>query len=274
MVLLDLLAKKPGLELVVAHFNHGIRPEAGRDEELVRVAASRLELRFEAGYGRLGKGASEALAREARYRFLETVQQKHRAHSIVTAHHQDDMLETAILNLLRGTGYRGLVAISANKRILRPLLSYTKEEILAYAGKHDLEWHEDSTNLDDAYLRNYVRLKLLPRLAAPERKELICNIDKVAEIEKSLNHQIAKLSQDINEHSVIDRRKFTSLPIELSNELLVYWLRSLTHSEFDRKTVNRINMALRTAKAGTSQPVRDDLKLVFKRRAAQFTNSL
>src|SRR5438270_2251525 len=98
MVLLDLLAKLPGLELVVAHFNHGIRPESVNDEELVANRAKRLNLPLELGYASLGQGASEATARQARYQFLEAVQKKYKAKAIITAHHQDDWIETAVIN--------------------------------------------------------------------------------------------------------------------------------------------------------------------------------
>src|SRR5665213_4424111 len=88
MALLDMLAKKPGVNLVVAHFNHGIRGDSGHDEKLVKQAAAAYGLIFELGAARLGKGASEAAAREARYDFLNRVMKKHQADAIISAHHQ------------------------------------------------------------------------------------------------------------------------------------------------------------------------------------------
>src|SRR4051812_31887046 len=95
MVLLDLLARKPGIELVVAHFDHGIRPDSKKDEVLVRKAAASYGVAFEPGQGNLGPAASEATARQARYHFLDEVLTKHQALKIITAHHQDDAIETA-----------------------------------------------------------------------------------------------------------------------------------------------------------------------------------
>src|SRR5437868_2321087 len=129
MVLLDLLAKQTELELIVAHFNHGIRPDSAKDEELVAKVAKRLKRSFEAGQGKLSGHTSEEKARDARYKFLKAVTSKYSAVAIVTAHHQDDMIETVILNLLRGTGYRGFTAISNNDEVIRPLLGYAKKEI-------------------------------------------------------------------------------------------------------------------------------------------------
>ncbi|MGH7157067.1 MAG: tRNA lysidine(34) synthetase TilS [Candidatus Saccharimonadales bacterium] len=273
MVLLDLLAKQPDVELVVAHFNHGMRPDAHKDEELVKEQAKQLRLSFEVGYGRLGSRASEATARNARYEFLEKIQRKHRADAIITAHHQDDLLETAFLNLLRGTNYRGLVAILSNKEVIRPLLNYPKQVILDYAHKNGLEWREDISNQDDTYLRNHIRHNVLPRLSEIQKQELICNIDKVAKIEKNMSREIAKLSQHINKDFTIDRSKFNALPVDLANELLAYWLRG-SGIEFDKPTINRLNVALRTSKPGANHPVRGKLSLAFNRRSAQFINSL
>src|SRR3989338_2021299 len=136
IVLLDLLAKQakspklrvpssdkkaPSSQLpvrsykfVVAHFNHSIRLDSGEDEKLVADAAGKYGLRFKVGQGRLGPGTSEDQARTARYKFLETVRKSCQAKTIITAHHQDDVMETAILNLLRGSGRRGLTAIIQN----------------------------------------------------------------------------------------------------------------------------------------------------------------
>src|SRR5690348_16932946 len=93
MVLLNLLAKSKGLDLIIAHFEHGIRSDSKEDLELVRAAAAHYGLPFVWEHGHLGPNASEAAAREARYTFLRRVRAEHAAKAIVTAHHQDDLLE-------------------------------------------------------------------------------------------------------------------------------------------------------------------------------------
>jgi tRNA(Ile)-lysidine synthetase-like protein len=274
IVLLDLLAGKPGIDLVVAHFDHGIRPESVKDEELVATTAKRLNLAFEAGYGRLGSKASEDTARQARYRFLEQIQDKYKANAIITAHHQDDLIETAILNILRGTGHRGLAAISSNERIVRPLLSYPKTDILAYAKANKLKWYEDASNKKEVYLRNYIRNSLLSGMTIRQRQHLISNIDKVANNSSILDAQIAKISHDIYQDYTVSRSEFAALPAELGNEMIIHWLRELKVLDFDRPTVNRLNVALRTSRAGTLHPVKDDLKIKISQKTAQFIHSL
>ena len=159
VVLLDMLAAE-GVNIVVAHFDHGIRPDSAADARFVKALAARYGVEYIGKREELGADASEELARERRYAFLHEVAQKHHA-KLVTAHHLDDLIETIALNMRRGTRWRGLRAMS-DERIERPLLKRTKSELIAYALETRLEWVEDETNLEDRYQRNRVR-----RLAAP-----------------------------------------------------------------------------------------------------------
>lgn len=167
MALLHLLRKNPGLDLVVAHFDHGIRDNSSEDRKFVQTFAKANGLKFVYEEGNLGAGASEARARDARYKFLHKTVEDTGSAAIVTAHHQDDVLETAIINLLRGSGRKGLTSLGNRPGIERPLLSVPKRDLVAYAKDQGLRWREDSTNQDLDYLRNYVRHRLLPRFDAP-----------------------------------------------------------------------------------------------------------
>lgn len=274
MVLLTLLSKLPKLKLAVAHFNHGIRSDADADEAFVGRAADRLGVEFVAGYGRLGPAASEDQARTARYKFLNEVKSKRRADGIITAHHQDDLIETALLNLLRGSGYKGLVAIKANPKITRPLLNTPKAEILKYAKDNQIQWREDETNEDVKYLRNYLRRRILPKLSPAQRVELISNFDKVAKINGYLNNEIATLSQKIKPAEVINRSLFNTLPYGVSNELMAFWLRAYGATNFDSRGIDRLSLALKTAKHGAVQPVKAGLNLNISQKSAHFSHSL
>lgn len=152
IVMLDMLADSGA---VVAHFNHGIREDSDEDERFVGMLARKYGVQYESRREDLGSGASEELARIRRYEFLFSVAEKYggRVH---TAHHLDDLVETVAINLIRGTGWRGLVPLD-DERVERPMLRRTKQENLEYAMQHGLEWREDSTNADKKYLRNRVR---------------------------------------------------------------------------------------------------------------------
>ncbi len=266
MTLLDILAKKAGLELIVAHFNHGIRADSAKDEQLVRKTAQKYSLAFEVGYGHLGKDASEETARQVRYEFLDKVKKKYKANAIITAHHQDDLIETAFLNILRGTGRRGLSSI-LNPKIIRPLLNTPKAEILEYAQKHHLQWREDVTNIETRYLRNYIRQHLMSALSDKQRQEILDNIDKVAKINKLIEQDIATLSHvHLKE---LDRQQFIMLPSEVSEELLAWWLRNNQLRDFDHKTIKRLSSAIKTAPAGSVHDVLRGRRLKLTVKAAK-----
>jgi tRNA(Ile)-lysidine synthase TilS/MesJ len=231
-------------------------------------------LPYEVGYGHLSKTTSEDTARKARYTFLEQIRSKYKADAIVTAHHQDDLIETAVLNILRGTGHRGLKSISANKGVLRPLLGYSKNTILNYAKVNKLRWREDVTNQEEIYLRNYLRNKVLAGLTPEEKKNLISNIDKIAKTSSILENKIARISHNIYRNEIVIRDKFSALPVSLGNELIAYWLREFRITDFDKHTINRVNIALRTSKAGTIHPVKKGLNLEIDQKNAHFAHTL
>lgn len=270
MVLLDLLSNLPGVSLVIAHFNHGIRPDSGEDEKLVASVAAVLGLPFEAGRGELGAGASEETARRARYEFLNMVRAKYGAGALITAHHQDDLIETAIINLLRGTGRRGLAAISSNKNVLRPLLPYSKKEISSYAKKSKLQWRDDPTNDNQDYLRNYVRHKLVSKMSIEQRREFLDNLKNITERGAEIDNELARLSSLLRRSRLIDRSKFSSLPAELGNEVLIHWLRQNNMLDFDKRTIDRLNVALRTAKSNSRHHIKKNLSLRIDQKTARF----
>jgi len=155
VVLLDILARQKGNQLVVAHFDHGIRSDSHIDAEIAKNQAIKHNLQFEIRREELGPNASEELARDRRYKFLRELADKYDA-QIITAHHGDDAIETVAINLLRGTGWRGLAAMDAPD-VIRPFVNKTKSELVKYAKRRKLNWREDSTNTDDKYMRNRVR---------------------------------------------------------------------------------------------------------------------
>lgn len=193
--LLDLLVKQPQVELILAHYNHGIRVDSIKDEQFVRAVAKDYNLKLEVDRGQLGADSSEELARQKRYEFLNHVAKKHGTQSIITAHHQDDLIETVFLNLLRGTGYRGLTAICLNPNVKRPLMGVPKKEIIDYAKKCRLNWIEDSSNRDTKYLRNYIRKYIMTKLDDSQRYQIVKIVDKVAINQINIENELAKMEQ-------------------------------------------------------------------------------
>lgn len=265
MVLLDLLRKLPDVELVVAHFDHGIRPDSSEDRKLVQKVAEAYGLPFAYETAQLGAGASEAEARTARYAFLERVRSDHQARAIITAHHQDDLLETAILNLLRGTGRKGLTSLADRPHIMRPLLPFTKQEIRAYAEQHRLEWREDSTNADDRYMRNYIRHQIIPALTPDVKRQLHMLLRQTGSTNRKLDTELATLLSTIGQGALLDRQAFVELPHDIAKELLASWLRQQGITDFDRQTLERVVVAAKTKPPGTQIDILHDISLLVTR---------
>lgn len=269
MVLLDLMRRRPGAKLIVAHYDHGIRSDSERDRRLVQTTARKHHLPFVHDQGNLGPYASEAAARDARYAFLRRVQEVTGAKAILTAHHQDDVLETAIINLMRGSGRRGLTSLRSTDGILRPLLPYNKEQIRDYAHNHAVAWHEDTTNQDDSYLRNYIRLRVLPKFTDGQKAQLGILIDQLADINDQLDGHLINMLHVQPAHDELDRQWFIHLPHDVSKEVLHAWLRRHGVKNISKRTIERLLVAMKTAKPGAKIDVdKEHILYVHKRHLA------
>lgn len=255
MALLDMLAKKPGLRLIVAHYDHGIRPDSPLDRELVQEVAWRHGLEFVYDEGHLGPNASEETARDARYAFLHQVRQASGAKAIVTAHHQDDMLETAILNMLRGTGRQGLVALRSRPTVKRPLLHIPKQDLISYAKKQRLSWREDSTNAELLHFRNYVRHQILPLFNEKKREELLQHISNMHELHTALETELINHLHLHPKTDELDRHWFIMLPHAVAREVLATWLRRHGVNDVSSSMLERLVVAAKTLSPGRQSDV-------------------
>ncbi len=250
VALLHMLVQQPGHRLVVAHFDHGIRPDSHLDRKLVQAIAKQHGLNFVYDEAKLGPGTSEEIARMARYAFLRQVQKATKADAIVTAHHHNDLLETAIINMIRGTNRRGLSSLRSRPGMLRPLLQIAKADLQAYAKDQGLVWREDSTNTDMRYLRNYVRHHLMRSFGDEHRTELAAHINKLHTINKELDEQLLHYLHVQPAIDRLNRADFIRLPHSVAREVMAAWLRNNGHNSFDTKTLERLIVAAKTQRSG------------------------
>ena len=171
-VVLTHLCYKLKLDIALAHCNFNLRgKESDTDEDFVLQLAKDLNLEvfienFETEtYAKQNKLSTQMAARELRYNWFNELTEQLHFDYILTAHHADDNLETFLINLSRGTGLDGLTGIpEVNNNIVRPLLSFSREDIEKYANENNLKWREDSSNVSKKYLRNQLRLEVIPKL--------------------------------------------------------------------------------------------------------------
>lgn len=288
VVLLDMLVNHnepdsqnfdPEALFIVAHFDHGIRSDSEQDAMLVEQLAKKYDLLFEGGVGNLTFDASELEAREARYRFLELVKKKYTATATIMAHHQDDLVETAIINIIRGTGWRGLVSLSSGEGTLRPLLHTSKQTLLEYAQEHRLVWHEDSTNQDQKYLRNYIRHTLLPKAESkdPKFKEKLLSFvlstqKLIPEINQELQGYIQNITSELSDSGAhFLRYDFIMLPPNVAQEIIYKVLRNLDPAWHPSTLhIQRALHFIKSALPHKSLVISKHLKLMVTKESIQF----
>jgi tRNA(Ile)-lysidine synthase len=176
------ILNKLGFDCIVAHCNFHLRgEESDRDENFVREFCKRENLTLHVQhfdtkqFATENKLSIEMAARELRYNWFEEIRKEYNASAIAVAHHSDDSIETILLNLLRGTGLKGICGIRPkNGYIVRPLLCVNRKEIEDYLHEQGIEYIVDSTNLENEYTRNKIRNIVMPIL-----REINPQIDSV-----------------------------------------------------------------------------------------------
>jgi tRNA(Ile)-lysidine synthetase-like protein len=257
VVLLDMLVNNaiPSSQLIVAHFDHGIRADSAEDAEFVEGLAKKYGLPFETKREELGPKTSEEKARARRYGFLRSLAKKHQAR-IVTAHHMDDVIETIAINLTRGTGWRGLAAMDSD--IVRPLVDMTKDEIIKYAKSHKLKWREDATNQSDKYLRNRIRTKTM-KLDLDDKLQILSLWSQQKYLKSQIDQELKKL---LGGKAGYSRYFFTHINDQVGQECI----RFITQGRLTRPQQTKLLHAIKTAAAGKTIEAGSKINVHFTSR--------
>ncbi|MCP4522095.1 MAG: tRNA lysidine(34) synthetase TilS [Cytophagales bacterium] len=178
------LFSQSSYDFAIAHCNFQLRGEDADDDEMfVKKLAEKYQVPFYStqfetlAYVQENKVSTQMAARTLRYDWFQNLSLEYGYEKIATAHHQNDVLETVLLNITRGTGLSGLHGIRQQQWLIRPLLFLTKEEILNFAQEQNLEWREDVSNASNKYKRNLIRNKVVPLL-----KEVNPNLEVTTEV--------------------------------------------------------------------------------------------
>ncbi len=191
------------IKFAIAHCNFQLRgKESDGDELFVEALAEKYKVPFHtisfatSSYAKKHKLSIQVAARDLRYAWFEEIRQQYSYARIATAHHQDDSIETFFINLIRGTGIKGLHGILPKQgNLIRPLLFANKKEIIAFAKKNKLKHREDSSNASDKYVRNKIRHSLIPLLNEINKNasaNIITTIENLKSVESVYQKRIDK----------------------------------------------------------------------------------
>ncbi len=265
MVLLDVfhrLQEILDLSLAVVHVNHGLRKEADLEQSFVEKQAKMRGLQcivYRKNVRALKKkGQSlEECARVVRYACLEQARSTMNAEGILVAHHQNDVAETVLLHLVRGTGLNGLKGIQpVRNRIFRPLLTLRREEIMLYLKENGIPYCEDASNSDTYYTRNRIRGILLPLLQEAFNPQIVTALNRLADLagedEKALQAWTEVL--------------WPKICREQSPERLILWAPELLRLPvgMQRRMVRKALTVMRGESGWTARDVEDVLRLAEK----------
>jgi len=170
--LFNQIKEEYNLKIILAHLNHLHRKEASNDENLLVSTGEKLGLEVKVKrasmdeFAKNNKISAEDAGRRLRYDFFYNLADKYDDAKIAVAHNMNDQAETMLFRMIRGTGLDGLSAMDyKNGKIIRPILSFEKSEILKYLDENNIEYAIDATNLENDYSRNYIRNEIFPRLS-------------------------------------------------------------------------------------------------------------
>lgn len=279
ITLLHLLKDIPDIKLLVVHINHGIRPadQSKLDEDLIISLCQEWNIELDLAKLELGADASEDLARNKRHEYLQQALKGRHYNKIITAHHKDDVIETMIINLLRGTGRKGLSSLKDDEIYKRPLINFSKEEIKKYAKTQKFKWNEDLTNKDQTILRNYIRLTLLPQACAKNQSfpdDFFKTYKEMLKINQAIDSELHKLEATLHLNDGYDKTQLIMLPIEVSYSLIHHILTQIYNVEVDSKMLKQVRNFIHTAKNSKVFNVNKNLNITCKSKTISFTQSV
>ncbi|MDD2203527.1 MAG: tRNA lysidine(34) synthetase TilS [Bacilli bacterium] len=234
MALLHLLLKlrdETGVKIICAHVNHNVREVSEQEAIDLERFCNEHNVIFELmKINEYGTDNFENYARIKRYSFFEELITKYNAQYLTTAHHGDDLIETIIMRIVRGStfkGYAGFKKVIDRKKykILRPLITITKEELINYCNVHNLKFAEDITNLDDVHTRNRYRKYMLPFLKkenANVHLKFLKFSETILEYNEYMELEVKKIINYIYNEETLDIKKFLKLNIVMQKRVINY----------------------------------------------------
>jgi len=248
---LNKFKKKFKIKLGAAHINHCLRgKDSERDELFCKVICNELSIPFYLlrkdikSYSKRNKFSLEVAGRKIRYEFFEKVANDNKYHKVATAHNADDNTETVLLNLIKGTGLKGIAGIPVKRNnIIRPILSLTKKEILNYLDKNQFEYRIDESNLSNDFERNYLRNEIIPLIQKNINPSFSNSALNTSLNLQKLNSGLTEIVGVLKAEVKVKPNRSVSIPIEhisKSNASIIsYSLKEIIDENFSVKIESR-----------------------------------
>lgn len=260
MALLHYLIHNTKNKIICCHINHNVRKESKEEEKYLKNYCQKQNIPFEVyKIEKYGENNFENEARIKRYNFYEQTLKKYNSHYLFLAHHGDDLIETIIMKINRGSnleGYAGIKEISKQKdyTIIRPFLSYTKEDLLDYNERNNIEYFIDKTNLDTTYTRNRIRANILPVLKN-ENKDIHKQFLKYSKVLLEYNTYIEEVIKEkensIYKDNILDLNLFKKEKTFIQKNVLYHILNNTYQNIPNIITDNHINNILKIINSPT-----------------------
>ena len=257
MALLDILLKqkqKKNLNILLAHVNHKLRQESDAEEIMVKNYCGKNHLTCEIlTIDNYKKGNIENQARTKRYVFFEEIVKKRKASYLLTAHHGDDLIETIMMRIVRGSsprGYSGFGVVTKKKgyQIIRPLINNTKKELEDYVKNHNITYAIDKTNFDKTYTRNRYRMNILPYLKE-ENPNVHNKFYKFSTILKEYDAYIEEETRqylpEVTKGNTVIIEKFQKLKPLIQKRILSTMLMNIYGNQINCLNDKHLNMVLK-----------------------------
>jgi tRNA(Ile)-lysidine synthase len=264
------LQEKLKFTFAVCHINHGIRQEAIEDEEYVCKMCQKNNIKFYVKHEKVE----------------EKAKQKQNANKIATAHTKNDLAETVLMNLLRGTGLSGLKGIEPmrDNLYIRPLIEVNRDEIEQYCKEKALEPKIDKTNFENTYTRNKIRNKLLPYIKEEFNPNIISSLARTAEIISNEDKYLEKLTkkayneiliQQSKDEIILDLKKFNNLDLIIKNRVVLYTVTKLfgSSSGIEKKHIEDIIKLCSNGIGNKFLIPNKKIKILVKKQKIFFTNN-
>ena len=284
LYILNELRKKIGYKLIVAHVNHNVRKESVEEAEFLKKYCNDLDIIFEMmTINKYGDDNFHNEARNIRYNYYESLIRKYKANYLMTGHHADDLIETILMRIVRGSTLRGYSGFSEiinkdNYKIVRPLIFVTKEELEYFDKDNKIPYRVDKSNFKDKYTRNRYRKYVLPFLKKedPLVHEKFYKFSKqIMETDEYITKIASNEISDVYHDNTLDIDKFKKLDIVIGKRIIDLIFSELYLDdiiEIDSRHVDLVMNAINSNKTSLSYNLPNDYvvikeygKLVFKK---------